>query len=233
MKVIKLFTILFLFSTLVISAQEINQFDAAGKRHGLWKKYFDGTELIRYQGNFVNGKEVGEFKFYKNIRGKAVLTAIKVFNPDNDIAEVSFLGSNKKVISSGKMDGKKYIGAWKYYQKRNDNLLILEHYNDAGLLNGERLVYYDNGQIAEKQNYINGKLNGDSFWYSQKGVVLKSFLYRNDELHGPSKIYNGKGELLIEGQYKAGKKTGVWKYYEKGVLKEEKDFDLDPKTLKQ
>ena len=131
------------------------------------------------------------------------------------------------------MDGKIYIGTWKYYQKNSDNLLILENYNDNGKLDGERFVYYENGQIAEKQNYKYGELDGVSKWYSEKNSVLKEFVYVNGERHGVSKIYDPKGQLLVEGQYKRGKKDGIWKYYENGQLKEEKDFTYIPKYIKK
>lgn len=229
----KHFLIYFLsFFTSLIFAQNINQFDANGKRHGIWKKTFEDTNVLRYEGEFYHGKEIGLFKFYKNIRKKAVLTATKKFSTDNNIAYVTFLSSRGKLISEGKMDGKKYIGEWKYYQNRNDNLLTLEHYNDEGHLDGERFVYYENGQIAEKQRYKNGKLDGASVWYSEDNVVIKEFLYANGELHGVSNCYNPKGELITEGQYKKGKKHGIWKYYENGELITEKDFTYKPKYIK-
>ena len=56
-------------------SQSVNQFDADGKRHGIWKKNFDKTNVLRYEGEFFHGKEIGVFKFYKNINKKAVLTA--------------------------------------------------------------------------------------------------------------------------------------------------------------
>jgi len=222
-----------LFITTLTFAQNTNQFDANGKRHGIWKKTYEGTDVLRYEGEFYHGKEIGLFKFYKNIRKKAVLTATKKFNKTDNLAYVTFLSSKGKLISEGQMDGKTYIGEWKYYQKRNDNLLTLEHYNSEGILDGERFVYYENGQIAEKQFYKNGKLDGASVWYSEKNIVLKEFIYVKGELHGASKYYNPKGELITEGQYKKGKKHGIWKYYENGELIDEKDFTYKPKYIKK
>lgn len=213
-----------LFFSAVLVAQNINQFDANGKRHGIWEKTFDGTNILRYQGEFLHGKEIGLFKFYKNIKNEAVLTATKQFNKNDNKAYVTFLSSKGKLISEGEMDGKMYIGEWKYYQNKNDNLLSLEHYNNEGFLEGERFVYYENGQIAEKQSYRNGKLEGISVWYSEDNIVLKEFNYLNGELHGVSKYYNAKGVLIIEGAYKKGKKHGIWKYYENANLIEEKSF---------
>ena len=214
-------------------AQGFNQFDANGKRHGVWKKNYEDTNIVRYEGQFAHGKEIGLFKYYKNYKKKAILSATKQFSEKDNISEVKFLASNGKVISEGKMDGKTYIGTWKYYQKNSEKLLILEHYTNKGELMGERLVYFPNGQIAEKQNYINGKLTDTSLWYSLKGVKLKEYIYENGELHGAAKFYNPKAELVSEGQYKRGKKDGVWKYYEKGKLVKEKDFTYKPKFVKK
>lgn len=225
-------SILFLI-TGFLHGQSINQFDANGKRHGIWKKTFDGTKTLRYEGEFFHGKEIGLFKFYKRFEKKAVLSATKQFNKDNNIADIKFFTSKGKVVSEGQMDGRAYVGAWKYYQKRSDALLIIEHYNANGNLDGERLVYYENGQIAEKQFYNDGKLDGESFWYSESGVVLKQFIYKDGELHGMSKYYNPKGELITEGPYKNGKKHGNWKFYEDGKLVDEKNFTYSAKLKKK
>jgi len=214
-------------------AQDFNQFDSNGKRHGVWKKNFEDSNIIRYEGQFSHGKEIGLFKFYKNYKKKAILSATKQFTEEDNKAQVKFLASSGKVISEGRMDGKIYIGTWKYYQKNSDKLLTLEHYNNQGELVGDRLVYYPNGQIAEKQYYIKGKLNDACLWYSEKNVVLKSFFYEKGELHGDAKFYNPKGELVSEGQYKRGKKDGLWKYYEKGDLIKEKDFTYKTKYIKK
>jgi len=218
--------------TNIVFAQEINQVDVNGKRHGIWKKNFDGTNQVRYQGEFEHGKEVGEFKFYKLLKMKSVLTAVKEFNVNDNSAFVRFLSSRGKVISEGKMVGKFYVGEWKYYHNESDKIMTLEHYDEKGLLQGEKLVYYKDGVIAERANFVDGKLQGESKWYSVKGVVLKAFIYDNNELHGIAKYYNGKSELLAEGHYKRGKKAGLWKYYENGELTREKDFSA-PITRKK
>jgi antitoxin component YwqK of YwqJK toxin-antitoxin module len=229
----KIFVVLFLLVGALVSSQTINQLDAEGNRHGIWKKYFDGTSVLRYEGEFNHGKEIGVFKYYKNVDKKASLAATKKFNETNNKTYVTFFTSKGKVVSEGEMDGKLYIGEWKYYQKNSNKLLTLENYDNEGLLDGDRFVYYENGQMAEKQFYIHGKLEGSSIWYSEKNVVLKEFNYVNGELHGLSKFYNPKGELILEGNYKRGKKDGIWKTYEKGKLIEEKDFTYIPKFKKK
>jgi len=214
-------------------SQSVNQFDADGKRHGVWKKNFENTKQLRYEGEFNHGKEIGLFKFYKLIKKKSSLTATKLFNANDNSAEVKFLSSRGKIISEGKMVGKAYVGKWIYYHNNSDKIMTSETYDDEGVLQGERLVYYDNGQIAEKATHINGKIEGTSEWYSVNGVILKLFVYENNELHGMSKIYDGKGDLQVEGLYKRGKKTGVWKFYKNNKLVDQKDYTYIPKLKKK
>ncbi|RZW49663.1 MAG: toxin-antitoxin system YwqK family antitoxin [Flavobacteriaceae bacterium] len=216
-----------------MSQNPVNQFDANGERHGIWTKNFEGTKEVRYSGQFEHGKEIGEFKYYQIVGTKSKLAATKIFNPDNDIAEVTFLTLKGKPISEGKMKGKLYIGKWVYYHKNSDVIMTIENYNDQGQLHGPKSVFYDTGAKAEELNYVNGKLQGESKYYSLDGVLVKSYIYDNAELHGMSKHYNGNGDLVIEGPYKRGKKTGIWKYYRNGELYDQKDFTYVPKFKKK
>ncbi|MCB0445838.1 MAG: toxin-antitoxin system YwqK family antitoxin [Gelidibacter sp.] len=228
----QLLTLVCCFITALSVAQSINQMDENGLRHGLWKKNFDKTNQPRYEGTFEHGKEVGTFKFYTLNKGKSVLSATKEFAPNSNLIKVKFFASTGKLISEGQMKGKLFIGKWTYYQNKTKGILTTENYNDEGLLNGERFVYYENGQIAEQTNYVNGKIEGVSKWFSENGVVIKEFNYKNGQLQGVSKYYDSEGQLLAEGNYNNDQKTGVWKYYEKGVLKEEKDFTRKSKNPK-
>jgi len=207
-----------------VNAQSINQLDSNGERHGLWKKNFEGTDQPRYEGTFDHGKEVGIFKFYKLVEKKSKLSATREFNPNDDTIIVKFYASTGKLISEGMMRDKLFIGKWVYYHNKSKGILSTEFYNNKGLLEGEKFVYYEDGKIAEKSIYVDGKIDGISTWYSPKGIVVKEFTYKNGLLHGLSKYYNEKGEILAEGNYKNDQKHGIWKYYEDGKFKEEKDY---------
>jgi len=235
MKYKRLYFILILTLTAlnVFGQSTINQLDANGERDGIWKKNFDNTDQPRYEGQFKHGKEIGLFKFYKLVDKKSVLSAIKEFNEHDGIASVKFYASTGKLISEGKMNGKNFIGKWTYYHNKINAIMSTETYNDKGQLNGEKLVYYENGQLAEKSNFVNGKQEGLSTWYAENGVALKEFMYENNELHGMSKYYDMKGQLIAEGSYKRGQKDGIWKYYTDGKLTEEKDFTPKSKHSKK
>ncbi len=84
--------------TLGHAQKSVNQFDKEGERHGLWTKNYHQTDQKRYEGVFKNGKEIDSFKYYTLSKGKSILSAIKVFNENDSLADITFLASNKKVI---------------------------------------------------------------------------------------------------------------------------------------
>jgi len=215
--------ILTLVSLTSRAQQAVNQFDNNGKRHGVWKKNFDKTKELRYEGQFNHGKEIGLFKFYTLYKGESVLSATKQFNENDNKAEVKFLSSKGKVISEGQMDGKLYIGKWIYYHNKSDAVMTIEYYNQ-GELEGEKLVLYPEGNTAEVANYVKGKLEGKSTWYAKNGKVLKEFNYKNDELHGVSKYYDTDGNIQAEGLYKNGLKEGLWTYHEGKALSKKMNY---------
>lgn len=214
------FTLMFFFQA---EAQEkINQLDSNGKRHGLWRKNFEQKpSQIRYEGNFEHGKEVGLFTFY--ILGQEKPAATKFYSADSDTAQVKYFSQKGNVISEGTMLGEERLGEWKYYHLNSPKLMMIENYRN-GKLEGEKIIYFENGTPTERSFFRNGELHGEQLIYSEKGVLLKKFTFENGILHGPAEVYNGKGDLLIEGNYRNDKHHGIWKYYENGNLKEQKNF---------
>ena len=211
-------------------AQEINQKDVNGFRHGEWRKNFEGTKVLRYEGQFNHGEEIGTFKFYKNIDGQSVLTATRTFSPNSDLAEVKFYSSTKNLISEGKMRGKTYVGKWIYYHNKSKVVMTEEFYDHKGKLEGLKKTYYLSGQLAQQENYSSGILVGESKWFSESGKVIRVFNYQNGELHGPAKIYDVKGNIEMEGVYQNDRRHGIWKFYKNGKFDKEKDFTRRSKS---
>lgn len=220
------FYLTFIFTiilTLAFAQKSVNQYNKDGKRHGLWTKTYYKTDQKRYEGTFVNGKEVDTFKYYALSKGKSVLSAIKIFNPTDSISDVIFYSSKKKIISKGRMNGKRYMGKWVYFHKDGVSLMIEEYFNDNGLLDGERKVFYQSGNLAESAQYMNGKLEGTSKWILENGQVFRSSVYSKDQLNGKTVNYDSSQNITSEGKYTNNRKVGIWKYYEGGKIKKEID----------
>jgi antitoxin component YwqK of YwqJK toxin-antitoxin module len=217
MKVLSSFFFGILFGiTPVLSQSGVNQYDESGKRHGLWKKYYDNSEQLRYEGEFDHGKETGTFKYYCE-ECKEVPTITRTFNSQDNTALVKYFTIKGKLVSEGKMRDKDRIGEWIYYHEKSDAVMTREHYVN-GKLHGEKITYYPNGKITEVLNYENGLMQGENRYYSYEGVLLKKLQYLDDQLQGEATYYDAHGNLVIEGFYKDGKKHGLWKYYKDGKV---------------
>jgi len=217
----KLFALLIfvLFFLSNYAQEKTNQLDENGKRNGPWEQYYEGTKQLRYEGTFLNGKEIGVFKFYcENCKKQPIV--IKEFNVENDLAKVKYFSHEGKLISEGTMEGKNRTGIWKYFQEDSGKIVLSEEYiNDE--LHGEKITYYPDGKFTERANYQNGKLQGEAVFYDENGSLIKRLNYNNGLLHGRAIFYTSSGLIMIDGNYKEDKEYGIWKYYSEGNVVQE------------
>jgi len=190
-----------------------------GNRNGPWKDYYaDGT--LKAEGNYDNGKQVGEWKFYHQ---------------------------NGKIEQTGKF-GKtgKLEGTWKWYFD-GGQLLREEHYRN-GLKDGMSTEYDETGKVVTEGEFVDGnedgswfELIGDNYlrgtyrdgmrngmWYyyylDRKENVTDSICYYKgsfieDNPDGKHIWYWENGKLKDEGNYVNGRKEGDWyKYNYDGTL---------------
>lgn len=208
------------FFTLQLAAQETNKTNDKGQRHGLWKGTYQDSKRPRYEGTFENGKETGIFKFFDDTKELKVI-ATRDFTAKDGSAYTIFYDQKGNKVSEGKEVNKLSEGEWKYYHFESKELMSTENFS-KGKLNGIKKVFYKSGKIAEETTYTNGVKNGSYKKYSEKGDVFEDAIYKNGQFDGPVTYNDGAGQI-IKGQFKDGKKSGKWKYFEKGKLIKEED----------
>ena len=206
------FTCFFMSET--IYAQKINQFDANNKRTGVWTKYHP-NKRIRYTGEFLNGKEIGVFKFY-DISDSRNPTTIKTYSPKNNLVLVEFFSIKGILQSKGFMEDRKRVGKWNYFFP--DGKIMSEEMYVDGKLDGKLFNYYPNGKPAEISDYKNGLKNGESQKYSSKGILIEVVTYKNGQPNGVAKFFELTGLLKETGVYENGKRVGKWEYYIDGEV---------------
>lgn len=202
-------------------AQGINQMDASGKRHGVWKGTYEKSNKPRYEGTFDHGKETGTFKFFEDDK-TSTLAATRTFAADGSCVTTFFDAKSKK-LSEGKEVNKLREGEWKFYAEDTGKLLSTESYVN-GKINGIKKVFFANGAIAEEAAYVNGIKEGPYKQYTEKGIILEESTYKNNELHGPVTFRNAHGEVVSKGQFANNKKVGKWQFFEKGKKVKEEDM---------
>lgn len=203
-------------SSVLIAQENINQTDAQGRKHGLWKKYYP-NEQLRYQGRFNHGVEVDTFRFYfedgnlkaKNFfRGKGVVYSWQY-------------GGDSQLAAEGKYIGTKRDSVWTFYDI-DGNVLAREAYKDD-LKNGESVTYFDNGKVAEITHYENGKRQGEWRQNFETGKPKAKGNYVNDLLEGEVTYFYPNGKVRMKGNFKKGKMHGIWYYFDEYMQVEKKE----------
>lgn len=226
------FTLLMLvfFSQNIVSQTDFNKLDEKGKKHGVWKGFFEGSKRPRYEGTFEHGKEVGVFNFYDDTKAKSLI-ATREFNAKDNSAYTIFYDQNKNKVSEGKVVNKLFDGQWKYYHQASKNIMTTENYVN-GKLEGLRTVFYPSGKIAEEINYKNNLKNGFYKKYTEKGIVLEESMFKNNIYSGLAIFSDTNGNIVSKGQFVNGKKSGVWQFFEKGKLVKEMNMSFPENATK-
>ncbi|AMA48712.1 MULTISPECIES: toxin-antitoxin system YwqK family antitoxin [Flavobacterium] len=222
MKIHRLFIVLFLSSFSIFSQikkESENQINSKGERIGFWKGYYEGSNRVRYEGNFKNGVEDGVFKYYTD-SDKKILKATREFDGKGG-AYTIFFDENGLKVSEGKVINKLRQGIWKYYHKGLKTVMCIENYIDDRV-EGSKKIFFTDGVLAEEVMYKNGVKNGISKIYSKGGTLKEEAVFLQGFMHGDYKVFEDNGVILIQGQYKEGKKKGLWKYFDanKNLVKE-------------
>ena len=105
------------------------------------------------------------------------------------------------------------VGTWREFYQDGKTPRKAETYAATGKLQGERLTYFDNGQVQTRQQYENGQQTGLGEQYFNSGKLWKEGTYLKGLLAGPYRELREDGTLAESGQYKNGKTSGQWTYY--------------------
>lgn len=224
------FLIFVLFSQNIISQNDFNKLDEKGKKHGLWKGFYEESKRPRYEGTFNHGKEIGIFNFYDDTKAKSII-ATREFNAKDASAYTIFYNQAKNKVSEGKVINKLFEGQWKYYHLNSKNIMTTENYI-KGKLEGLRTVFYLNGKIAEEISYKNNLKNGFYKKYTEKGIVLEESNFKNNLYSGLAIFRDSNGNIVSQGQFKNGKKAGIWQFFEKGKLVKETNMSFPENATK-
>ena len=150
-------------------------------------------------------KKDGEYKYsYKNN------TQIAGHYKDDKKNGLWIYTPSKDFKISGEFEDNLQANKW-IYTDNKDTLAILNYKN--GRLNGIQYGYFKSGQIAAKIHYNDaGKLHGEEIRYYQNGNISESMNYLNGELHGDYLMYLENGELITKLTYSSSTPINLENY---------------------
>ncbi|HON79377.1 MAG TPA: hypothetical protein PK544_12855 [Spirochaetota bacterium] len=167
------------------------------KKEGLWIQYYAATGVKQGEGNYKNDKQDGRWTFYHKNGQK--------FSEGN-FEEGQRTGQWVQHYDSGEREAEfGYRITSTYYPEFKMSV-------KAGVLNGNKILYYKDQKVKKEVKYINGKKSGIMHEYYPDGKPKEMSEFDNDLHHGRSNTWWPNGKLKSKGYYRNGKKYGQWHY---------------------
>ena len=162
--------------------------------NGKYTEYYKNGQ-IKIQGHTKEGKRDGEFKtFLKN--GKS---AGSVIYKDGKIIKSTLIKTMKDNASFSLITDINYILDTSHTIKKVDfeNGLLRTYFifNKNGLLDGNSIEYYEEGNIESIVPYKNNVVEGLVITYYENGNIKEEVNYKNDNMNGEAKSYDENGKL--------------------------------------
>ena len=162
--------------------------------NGKYTEYYKNGK-IKIQGNYKEGRRNGEFKtFLKNSK-----SAGSVIYKDGKIIKSTLIKSMKDNASFSPISYVNYDLDTSYSIGKVDfpNKLLKTYYmyNKKGVLNGDSIKYYEEGNIQSIVPYKNNLVEGLIIRYYENGNIKEEINYKNDKMNGEAKSYDENGKL--------------------------------------
>lgn len=186
-----LFGLITLIFSLELQAQVdslLNRIDNNGWKQGRHRDFYPKTQKLRYEGQFIDNKPVGIFKFYYPETFE--LNAIHEYDTIGGRAKITVFYKNQKIMAKGFYLNQQKDSVWSFYD--------------------------ENGKIKMTEFYRNNKRNGEKIVYYNDSTIFEIVTFKDDIKEGPYKIYYSDKSLKEEGNHKNGDKEGLVIYYNPG-----------------
>ncbi|WP_427169368.1 toxin-antitoxin system YwqK family antitoxin [Fusobacterium nucleatum] len=186
--------------------------------NGKYTEYYKNGQ-IKIQGSYKKGMRNGEFKtFLKN--GKS---AGSIIYKDGKIIKSTLVKAMKDNASFSPISYVNYDLDTSYSIGRvdfpNKLLKIYRMYDKKGVLNGNSIRYYEEGNIQSIFPYKNNLVEGLVIRYYENGNIKEEVNYKNDKMNGEAKSYDENGKLNGRTIFKDDIKLEEDVYKENEILK--------------
>ena len=186
--------------------------------NGKYTEYYKNGQ-IKIQGSYKEGKRDGKFKtFLKNGKsagfiiykdGKIIKsTLVKTMKDNASFSPISY--ANYDLDTSYSIGGVDFP---------NKLLKRYRMYDKKGVLNGNSIGYYEEGNIQSIFPYKNNLIEGLVIRYYENGNIKEEVNYKNDKMNGEAKSYDENGKLNGRTIFKDDIKLEEDVYKENEILK--------------
>lgn len=186
-------------------------------KNGLRKFNNPRRDEMSIEGNYVNGKLIGDLKITSN-------SSFYTYPNDLKKGKVQRFYNDKLVSEFTIYDESKITGDLKNYNPETGKLLRKTPFL-LGKVNGVEEIYTTQGELLNTLEYKSGNKIGEHKMYSNDKKLLKEEYYDDNGLKtGKWKEYGKNGEIYTEQEYKNDKLNGFSKRYSQGLLQEINEY---------
>jgi antitoxin component YwqK of YwqJK toxin-antitoxin module len=181
-----------------------------GNEEGAFVEYYENGKIMRRIA-FSNDQKNGDYEFFSPTGQLAFSLSY-----EEDIAiAVKYRNAQGKMLTQSLAKVDETFTAYYPNAKPAGKIAVKNN-----CLNGRILVYDENGKTMYDRSYKDNYVEGTTAFYYSNGKLRESYSNENDEREGEATLYSPAGMKIEEGNYKAGMKTGIWKYFDnKGNVK--------------
>ncbi len=170
-----------------------------GAEHGTWYYYYDSTEYLAWEMNYIMGEKHGKQIYFAK-------------NGDTTLWEN---------YQNGLLHGIKRD----YYP---DSKIYKEISYSNGVFDGPFKVYNGYGDIIQDLNYSMGKKDKESKYYYDDGTLMRTENWNKGVKEGEFKIFFYDGSIQQSENYKKGRKEGWFEhFYHDGTPKRRALYEKD------
>ena len=180
---------LFLVCFLSVPCFSQNLVDNKGLKQGKWVKFYENSNVPKYEGEFKDNKPIGLFTYYSQ-DGKV---SARMAHLNERSTRVEFYHKNGTVMSDGFYLDQLKDSIW-YNYTSDGEISSIESYK-ANVLHGPNISYY-----LENENL-------------QAPAVMRTSFYVDGKIDSEYKEFFKSGKLKVEGNYQKGLPVGAWKEY--------------------
>lgn len=150
-----------------------------GKENGIEKGWYKNGKLA-YIGHYKNGIPNGKWNVHDEKDESWYIRTYRNDTLDGYTYEYNIDSNGIVKIVEGYYKSGKEVGVWKWFDQ--DSTLTQTSTYDLGELNGEHILYYDNGSIKAIGNLLSGEYNGEFQYFDQLGVITQTKNYDRGKL---------------------------------------------------
>lgn len=165
----------------------------------------------------------------ETVSGVKNITTYNKINNTTEAVKVVVYWFDRPIIDRSEnyllVNGKKE-GRHEHYNEGSSRYLEYFHTYSKGILHGESVEYYNNGQIKTIRKYVDGLMEGAEVSYSHDGDILSKGSYLKGQKTGNWISYDRKTlKVRSQGDYLNDKEHGIWQtFFYNGDLKSEKRY---------